>query len=906
MSLHPITDPLVALRGGLVAELKARWQEGQRELEASFLANPTPNRYLRERARLVDRLLQDALQPLTEALPGSEALAVVAIGGYGRRELFPYSDIDVMLLLPDGAAAESAPAKLAESLLYVLWDIGFKIGQSVRTLDDALSLAKEDITVRTGLLEARLVAGNRALYSRFTRNYARQIQDGSEAAFIRDKMAEREERHARTGDSRYLLEPNLKDGKGGLRDIQTIGWLARYCYRADRTDAMIKAGVFEPGEVKRYRAARRFVNLVRQHIHHRQGRANERLTFELQREIAEAMGYRDQDKGGSDNAQVERFMKRYFLIARDIGTLTRTLLAALERDGHRQPLIAGAANEIETSIGRYFIRRGRRLDYTDGQDIAAEPWLMLEIFWQAHLHGLRLQPEAWARVARTTHLQGRALRKDSRINDRLLDMVLHADAEHLLRQLSEVGLLGKLIPAFGKLTGQMQFDMYHTYTTDEHILRALGNLHAIARGRYRYDMPLASRIIHHVQQRRPMFLGILCHDIAKGIGGNHAARGASIARRMAKRFGFNNDEIATVAWLVTHHQTLTEVAFTRDIDDPKTIEDLACSIRTPDRLRMLLCITVADIRAVGPSIWNGWKGALLRGLYERVAQQLGSDAAPAKIDPDALSGQLVDAQPALPQAAAQAFIRLAPTLLLLRESPDVIARMALLWHRKQQDSEAVSWQLTHDRFSHVSELLVATADAPGLFAALAGVMAGNGVQVTDAKAYTLADGTALDRLHGQTQGGEMLDDTAFRPKLELAMAELPAALAQRSGGGALATPRLSDPGYRLPQMAFYKPPKISIVNDDSAEFTILEITSIDRPGLLHVLAATLHAAGLNIAGAHIATYGEEAVDVFYVKDRFGQKLHHADRSAQLTAAIEAALAPPEATGSTGMAGQTSA
>ena len=615
-------DPAGAeLRAAVLHKLKAALAHGEGELMRRLASGDSGIAYGLARSFLVDQLIRilydfTLRRVVRLANPSAaERLALVATGGYGRRELAPFSDIDLLFLLPYKITPSGEQA--VETILYFLWDLGFKVGHATRSVEDCIRQAKADWTIRTNLLEARFVWGDGALYEDLQRRYGAEIQGEDAIGFVEAKLAERDERHRRIGDSRYVLEPNVKDGKGGLRDLQTLYWIAKYLYRADEVASLVPHGVLTEAEVAGFEKARLFLLTLRCHLHTVAGRAEDRLTFDLQPEVGRRMGYTDH----AGTRSVERVMKHYFLIAKEVGDLTRIFCAALEAAQRRRPNILGGFAWLRRNL-EGFVVEGGRLNVPDPAMFAAEPIRMLRLFRLAQRHKLDIHPAALQLVTRHLKLI-KSLLNDPEANRLFLEMLkAREDPETTLRRLNEAGVFGRFIPDFGRVVAQMQYDMYHSYTVDEHTIRAIGMLNRIESGTLKDELPVASAVVHKLLSRRVLYIAVLLHDIAKGRGGDHSVLGAEVAMKLCPRLGLEQDETETVAWLVHNHLLMSNTAFKRDIDDPSTIEAFSAAVQSVERLRLLLVLTAADIRAVGPKTWNAWKAALLRELYYRTEERL--------------------------------------------------------------------------------------------------------------------------------------------------------------------------------------------------------------------------------------------------------------------------------------------
>ena len=608
----------------LRAALDTGRDEARRALEAGGAGRACAETLSAETDELLRLGLEMSARWLASAQSGGTLPTIVAVGGYGRGMLAPYSDVDVLFLMPD--KTQPGVEKVVEALLYVLWDLKLKVGHATRTVDECLKQARADMTIRTTLLEARFITGETALFGKLMTRFDKEIVAKTAAEFVAAKLAERETRVRKAGASRYLVEPNVKEGKGGLRDLNTLFWISKYVYRVHNPSELVAAGLFSPREFSLFRRCEEFLWSVRCRLHFLAGRAEERLSFDVQRPIARQLGYSTR----AGLIDVERFMKHYFLIAKDVGDLTAIVCAALEeRHTKRTPAFGRL-------VGR-FRRRARAI--ADAKDFKVDndrvnvirddaferdPVNLIRLFWIADRSNLPIHPNATRLVTQSLKRIDARLREDKEANRLFLEILTSRNAPEIaLRRMNEAGVLGRFIPDFGRVVGMMQFSMYHHYTVDEHLIRAVGELNAIEAGRLGEELPLATKIMPQIAHRTELYLAAFLHDIAKGRGVDHSRAGVEVARKLGLRLGLTAANAERVAWLVEQHLIMSNMAQGRDLFDPKTAEALSAIVQTQERLKMLLMLTVADIRAVGPGVWNGWKGQLLRTLYWETEVVLG-------------------------------------------------------------------------------------------------------------------------------------------------------------------------------------------------------------------------------------------------------------------------------------------
>ena len=877
-------------RQDLVEVLKTALARGTDTVRERFEAGGPGTDVLRGNAFLIDQLVRvifdfanQRVYPAAN-LTTAEQLSIVAVGGYGRAELAPYSDIDLMFLLPYKQTPHGD--QIVEFMLYVLWDLGLKVGHATRSTDETMRLAKDDVTVRTSLLDARWIWGDQALFQTFKERFQEEITSGSGARFVQAKLDERDGRHERMGDTRYVVEPNIKEGKGGLRDLQTLYWLAKHLYGMETVNDLVRQNVFTRRDANRFKKALDFLLTVRCHLHYIAGRAEERLTFDAQTQIAARLEYTDR----AGISGVERFMKHYFLIAKDVGDLTRVLCALLEeqqkkrRGFFRLPLIARRKLSVEG-----FKIDGDRLTVEDDEAFRQDPVKILRLFYEAQENELDIHPQALRLVNRDLKLVNKTLRANPDANQLFMDiMTSRKDPETSLRCLNESGVFGKFIPDFGRVVAQMQYDMYHTYTVDEHTIRAIGMLAEIEAGALEDEAPAASAAIHEIESRRALYLAVMVHDIAKGRGGSHSELGAEIALKLGPRLGLSEEETETVSWLVLHHLTMSHVAFKRDIDDPKTITDFIDIIQSVERLRLLLVLTVADIRAVGPGIWNNWKASLLRNLYHRALAHMSGERfmenREARIEAakDDLRAALSD----WPADALEAHIETGYPRYWLAFDRATHCRHAEIVQEANSRNLNIHIETRVEKEDGFTEIVVYSHDHPGLFSKIAGAMGLSGATIVDAKIVTLANGMALDQFSILDINHLAYDDPARLKKL---WGRIEDAVAGKLNPGRQldheGSPDLVDRSR-----AFTVAPRVLIDNKASSTNSVIEVNGRDRPGFLHDVTSALTELGLQISSAHVTTYGERVVDVFYVVDVFGTKIENEEKLARIRERLLAAVA----------------
>ncbi|WP_240722228.1 [protein-PII] uridylyltransferase [Poseidonocella sp. HB161398] len=854
--------------------------------EAIRRAPMQSGRAVRSYAYLMDCIVRTVFEVATRFLHPANSrsqlkgLALMSVGGYGRAEMAPHSDVDLLFLTPSkpSAWAES----VIESCLYILWDLRLKVGHSSRSISETISRAKGDITIRTAVLETRYLIGNPELAEQLVEKLRSQLFAKTGPEFVAAKLEERAARHKKQGGQRYVVEPNVKEGKGGLRDLQSLFWIAKYLHGVDDAADLVDLGVFTQDEFDRFDRAERFLMAVRNQLHLIAGRAMDQLTFDQQVEVAERLGY--VDRGG--RRAVEHFMQDYFRHATTVGELTRIFLTQIEathvtktsfieniRLFGRKPKLTGA---FEMEHGR--------LRHREDADFLADPLNFLRMFEQALETGLLIHPDLMRLVAANLHLIDARMRNDPGANEIFLRLLLeHGNPERALRRMNELGVLGAFIPEFQPVVAMMQFNMYHQYTVDEHTIQCISTLAEIERGELEESLPTASRIMKEGGvNRRVLYLALFFHDIGKGRNEDHAILGARIARKVAPRFGLDEKECETVEWLVRQHLLMSDMAQKRDLSDPRTIRDFARAVQTKRRLDLLLVLTCCDIMGVGPGVWNNWKATLLRRLYkltegalatglehlnrdalvpeakERLAELLADWPA------DKLESELDRHYPPYWQGLATATQAIFATLL------DGLG------------NDEIRLELTADENLDATQCCFAMEDHPGIFARLAGALALVGANVVDARSFTTKDGYATATF--------WIQDADGHPYGPDRMDRLRAMIHKTLLGEVVAREAIkSRDKIKKRERKFEVPTRITFDNEGSEIYTIIEVDTRDRPGLLFDLSRTFANAHVYIASAQIASYGAQAVDTFYVKDMFGLKIVSPGKQESLSRKLEEAM-----------------
>ncbi len=876
-------DDSKAVRAAAVDVLQAALATGRKAISDAFLADPGNARpTVRSYAWLADQIVTSTLDmAITQLHPNAnpteaERIAVLAVGGYGRMEMVPYSDVDLLFLTPHKITpwAES----VIESMLYALWDLHLKVGYASRTVTECIRLGREDYTIRTALLEHRFIGGHQPLEDELRRRLWSELFRNTAAEFIEAKLTERAGRHARQGGQRYMVEPNVKEGKGGLRDLQSLFWIDKYIHEIQDTAELVRMDVFRQEEFDAFVRAENFLLAVRCHLHLISNRAQDQLTFEMQVEVASRMGYSD---GGGRRA-VEHFMQDYFRHATQVGELTRIFLTALEeRHVKRKPMLAGLFRRKRAGKG-YRIELNR-LNIADEAEFFRDKVNILRIFEEALRTGHLIHPDAMRMISAHLHIIDDGMRKDREAVRIFLDLLLkHGNPERALRRMNELGVLPAFLPEFEPVVAMMQFNMYHSYTVDEHTIQTISVLAQIERGELIEELPVASQILEEGVNRKVLYVALLCHDLGKGRDEDHSVVGSRIARRVAPRLGLSPKEAGTVEWLVRYHLLMSDMAQKRDIADPRTVREFAKAVRTRERLDLLTVLTVCDIRGVGPNTWNNWLASLLRALYRqtRYGLETGLEALNR-------SARGADAKRNLKAKlkgwdAGDLRRELRRHYEPYWQGLHVTAHVDFANLLRGISDDDLRIQLFPDPDRDATRACFVMQDHPGIFSRMCGALALVGANIKDARTFTTKDGWATAAFWIQDARGAPYESEKL-PRLRKMIEDT-------FRGKVVATEAIrSRDVIRRRERAFRVPTSITFDNDGSEIYTIIEVDTRDRPGLLFDLTRTFVANNVYISSAVIATYGEQVVDCFYVKDMFGLKLQSESRQRTLEGKLRAAI-----------------
>jgi [protein-PII] uridylyltransferase len=818
---------------------KQKLAASRAQLRQELSSHRLPREMLRRQAALVDRQLKEVWA--SHAMPRDVALA--AVGGYGRGELFPCSDVDILILL--SGPADAALARKIELLIGTLWDIGIEVGHSVRTIDECVALATADVTVQTTLLEARLLAGKRELYSRFVRRAADALDP---AAFLQAKLLEQQQRHMRYAETN--LEPNIKESAGGLRDLQTVLWIARAAGLGRSWGELARRGVITRAEMREIQHNEQLLQWLRIRMHYLAGRREDRLLFDFQTALAREFGLHDRPH----RLASEQLMQRYYQTAQAVSRLATFVLQNLDAR------ITPPRDKDYHPINERFGARDELLSARDERLFEREPAAILESFLllqqNPQLKGVSA-PTVRA-LWRARRLINASFRKDPRNRRHFLELLRSPTrVERALRRMNQYGVLGRYLPSFGRIVGQMQHDLYHVYTVDEHILRVVRNVRRFSIPELAHEFPLCSRLMSNFERPEVLYLAALFHDIAKGRGGDHSELGAVDARQFCREHGLAQEDVELVAWLVENHLVMSSTAQKRDIANPAVVQAFAQRVGDERHLSALYLLTVADIRGTSPKVWNAWKGKLLEDLFWTTRRQLAGDrlslASSVQVRQDEARAKL--RLYAVPGSAEQSLWAQLEDAYFLRHEPQEIAwHTRLLYYRVQTREPVVKARLSPA--GEGLQVMIYVPDQKELFARICSFFEHISYDIFEAKIYTTRHGYALDSFQVQDPDNRR---PQYRDVIGLIEHDLAEQLRVKAPLPPLTRPRLSRQLRHFPIS-----PEVTIQPDEKGTSSVLAIIAGDRTGLLSRIARVLTAYDINLHTAKINTLGARAEDVFII------------------------------------------
>jgi len=829
---------------------------------------------------LIMKLFRCIMEDLLDSRQAEEQLTLVAIGGYGRGELNPYSDIDLMFL--HSGKDPKRTENIAQKLLYFLWDMRLDVGYSVRTPSDCLEMANSDMTVKTALLDSRFLIGSQQLFATYQKVLLTQILPKGSDPFIREKLEELKKRREKYGSSVYILEPNIKEGEGALRDIHTALWVAKIKYKITQPRELIIKGVLSEEELSLCVSSLSYLWQIRNELHYLAGRKNDQLTFDAQIKLAQFFGYADKGK----SLAVEEFMRDYYLHANKVEHFASSLISRciVREEGTRRLL----GYFVRRPVGEGFYVIKGELAIPDESVINKEPARLMKIFEYAQKHGVSVNIKVKSLIRRNLDLVHDKFRRSKEVNASFFN-ILRSDkgVAETLQLMHHLEFLIRFIPEFERIYCKVQHDLYHIYTVDVHSLFAVDEIVRLQQGEHKEDLPLLTQLANEVDKRELLLLAVMLHDIGKGEGGGHADIGASLVPTISRRMGLSREDTERLEFLIRNHILMAHIAQRRDLHDERMIIQFARQMGKSENLKMLYLLTYADIKGVGPDVWTEWKALLLKELYEKAFQVL--ERGDFKLEASSERVKRVKRKVLeilgddYPAAAVKEELKAMTTRHLLSNQPQVLAehvRILLLL-----DDQRIVMKVVHEIDNGFSSFTICTLDVPGLFSMITGVMAANGMNILGAQIHTSTNGKALDILQVNSPQGFVITDDSRWQRVQNDMRQVlegkirVATLVAKKQRPTLLTEK--------PKPRF--PTRVEIDNEVSEDYTVIDIYTHDKVGLLYRITSTLTELGLYIGVSKISTKVDQVADVFYVKDIFGQKVMYQEKLAEIRERLRTAI-----------------
>ena len=861
------TNDLVLFKKELFSNLKNQLDEKNDLIKKIFLGTSDGSLNVGLNSILIDSMLRVVFKKIYHKIFNNTdyIFSIIAVGGYGRGELAPCSDLDLLFLLPNNLKInESKHAEeVIQFILYILWDLGYSVGHSTRTIDDCIEKSKLDLTISTALLEKRFIVGNEDVFSLLNDKFTLFIKNTKTLKFVEAKLVESELRHKRFGGSRYVVEPNVKDGKGGLRDLHTLIWISKFAYKVDSVSKLINMGALSKKEAASFAESQRFLLSVRCHLHYRAFREDDRLAMDAQLDLAKTMNF----KNTITQKDVERFMKRYFLATKTVGSLTRIFCAAIETEFNKPLRLSFLSFKKKEDVYPFDIELGR-LFVKNKEVLSENPVNIIKLFNISHNKNIDIHPKTLRYLTSLQRLINYEVRNDFDANKMFLDILTSdKDSTRTLRLMNESNILGKFIPEFQKIVGLMQFDMYHSYTVDEHTIFTISNLYSLKNGEFKNFAPLASKVILEISSKKCLFVAMLLHDIAKGRKGDHSENGALIASVVCPRLGLSKEETKTVEWLILYHLLMSKTAFRYELGDARVIKSFVDKVKSVERLKLLLVLTVADIKGVGPEIWNDWKGSLITELYSKSFDMLQKDNVNELIKTPKKSFENFLVENGLTNSDAKQYCSYYYDNYWEIFNLSRIINHYEIFRNMYKDSKKFKVHLFDESKLKATELLVIAPDHHGLFSLISGLVSASGYDVVNAKIITRSDGYALDTFFIQNKNRQPIIEEHSKKKLLKV-------ISQGLEGNFNVEKALNKRWEEIPARfrAIKAPTRVIIDNNMSDEYSILEIKCKNAPGVLYRITKVITSLGLQINTANVSTYGDRVVDIFYIKDAFGSKI----------------------------------
>ena len=861
------TNDLGLFKKELFSNLKNQLDEKIDLIKKIFLETSDGSLNVGLNSILIDSLLRVVFKKIYYKIFNNTdyIFSIIAVGGYGRGELAPCSDLDLLFLLPNNLKINQSKhaEEVIQFILYILWDLGYTVGHSTRTIDDCIEKSKLDLTISTALLEKRFIVGNEDVFSLLNDKFTFFIKNTKTLKFVEAKLVESELRHKRFGGSRYVVEPNVKDGKGGLRDLHTLIWISKFAYKVDSVSKLINIGALSKKEAASFAESQRFLLSVRCHLHYRAFREDDRLAMDAQLDLAKTMNF----KNTITQKDVERFMKRYFLATKTVGSLTRIFCAAIETEFNKPLRLSFLSFKKKEDVYPFDIELGR-LFVKNKEVLSENPVNIIKLFNISHNKNIDIHPKTLRYLTSLQRLINHEVRHDFDANKMFLDILTSdKDSTRTLRLMNESNILGKFIPEFQKIVGLMQFDMYHSYTVDEHTIFTISNLYSLKNGEFKNFAPLASKIILEISSKKCLFVAMLLHDIAKGRKGDHSENGALIASVVCPRLGLSKEETKTVEWLILYHLLMSKTAFRYELGDARVIKSFVDKVKSVERLKLLLVLTVADIKGVGPEIWNDWKGSLITELYSKSFDMLQKDNVNELIKTPKKSFEIFLIENGLANSDAKKYCSYYYNNYWEIFKLSRIINHYEIFRNMYKDSKKFKVHLFDESKLKATELLVIAPDHHGLFSLISGLVSASGYDVVNAKIITRSDGYALDTFFIQNKNRQPIIEEHSKKKLLKI-------ISQGLEGNFNVEKALNKRWEEIPARfrAIKAPTRVIIDNNMSDEYSILEIKCKNAPGVLYRITKVITSLGLQINTANVSTYGDRVVDIFYIKDAFGLKI----------------------------------
>lgn len=801
-----------------------------------------------------------------------QTCTIVALGGYGRAELSPLSDIDIMFLYPwkVGSYAET----IIERVLYILWDTGLDIGYSTRNIDDCVKVSS-DLVIKTSLVDSRFICGDEALYGDFKKALNEQVFSKNIESFIRDKVVEGAERKSKYGGSVYILEPDIKEGDGGLRDLHTALWAAKTRFKADDFKGLNRTGIISDSEYQDLSKSLDFMTRIRNDLHFLVKRKSDRLTFALQEKIAVNMGYKDE----GEILAVEHMMKDYYLIANSIKELSELIIERCLTWGKRGGVLR---NLVSKNLTHGFKLFNGELNVPDKDFFKKSPHMIMKLFELSRLHGAPVHSFARECVRESLDLIDDEFRASEDVNLSFIKILKGEwDVAGTLKFMHKLEVLGRYLPEFGDIRCQVQHDIYHIYTVDTHSLFAVEELRGLALGDYREKYPVKTKLMEELESPEVLYLAALLHDVGKGKGGKHEEIGADIAEKAGIRIGFSEKQVADLKFLVLKHLRLSHTAQRRDLNDPVLILDFAQEMGNLERLKMLYLLTFADIKAIGPDVWNEWKSSLFLELYNKTAEIFEKGIFEVEDQAEKVALRRSEVKSLVlgeyPEQDVEEFLESMPDRYFLSNTATSISGHLRVSMRFKPP---LYLDLRHNEKKKYTRLILSTIDAPGIFSKICGVLSANAISILGAQIYTRTSGEILDIFHLKSDTGGAVSGQKKWTEVEADLLDVIQGVKKVENVLKKRKPSILDDKY-TPQIK----PRVVINNEISDTNTVIEVYAEDCVGLLYAMTSTLFNCGLYIDVAKISTMGEQVTDVFYVKDIFGQKVFFEEKLDEIRSSL---------------------